>query len=117
MKKDINIAESFDQELDWEYSDAFYSQQGNTVRSFEEYQKDSFAVAGDIDEQITSQDSLLQKTVIDVENVMRLDQNGKNVEDIASELSLDSDYVRDILITLNSSVEDSSALAIARLMI
>jgi negative regulator of genetic competence, sporulation and motility len=113
-----NKNNSLDDTLDWEYMSDFYNEEEKKVRSFEDIVKEceeNSHTLEDATDKTVNNDNLL-KVINDVKNVRELSKDGKIINEIAILLGLEEDYVRDILITINSSPEDDSDAAIAYLL-
>lgn len=112
-RNDVN---NLDDTLDWEYMSDFYANEGNEVGSLEDYMSES-DLAEPTDEFVGGDgNDTLHQIINDVKKVRELNDQGKNVEQIAEILAMDEDYVTLILMSMNGSPEDSSDIAIAHLV-
>lgn len=101
-------------DLDWELSQEYYQEEDNTKEwKLEDFiEEEEPASAPPVSPLETE---LLQKTIQDVKQVMKLQSEGNPIPEIAKKLNLDEQYVFDIQITAQGFHEDDE-IAVAHLM-
>lgn len=101
---------------DWEFGSDFYQEaQTDKPLSLDDFIiKEEAPASSSITTNNTNEG--FRKIAADVAQVRALFNTGRTIEDISLTLSLDPEYVRIIMITLNSISEDDSDEAVAHLV-
>lgn len=113
--------QDLDEMKDWEYMSDFYVvDPTKKVRSLEEIaantSEDKEIEARLKEKELGQLDDELARTIQNVKKVKEASLLGKNIEEIALELSLSKDYVTTILMTVQGYAEDND-FAIAHLVL
>lgn len=107
------MAEQRDSQSDWELSDDYYQpDDAKKELKLEDFMEDG-------KDNVASTDSFgneaLARTINEVKQVMAMAAQGANIETIAKELNLDSQYVYNIQVTAQGFREDDE-IAVAHLI-
>lgn len=116
--------ETLDDTLDWEYMSDYYTENENPMplRTLEDYTKnldsnkemaESFTEAAVNDSKETIQ---FKQTIEDIQTIRTLSVEGHDIKTIAAKTKLDSEYITQILMTLEGYPEDNE-IAVAHLIL
>jgi hypothetical protein len=100
---------------DWEFGNDFYQEKETKTLSLEDFVNDEAPDAAKINAGEATNPGFA-KTVQDVAAVRKLYNSGQTITDVSSLLGLEPEYVRIIMITLNSISEDDTDEAVAHLV-
>lgn len=102
---------------DWEYDTEFYEEENqNKVRSFEEIAAECEELMKEPQKTNSCDNDTLNEITENIKKIRELSIMGKDILSISNELNLEREFVSNVLITITSSSDDSSDMAIAHLI-